>query len=189
MTMGRVGRGAVCVVLGMSAACNKQEPAAKAPAASQKPADPAFDKAWATATGSLGGPSYIEGDAHGAGLVGEVRRAVDPVPAGNILEAPTGALEGPLPDGEVVRVIRTHLSAVKACYAEEERLGTVGSGKAIVTLDIAPTGTVSAVQIDAPAFAASKLPSCVEARARNWTFPKFTTGPKRFAYPLVFVGG
>jgi hypothetical protein len=43
--------------------------------------------------------------------------------------------------------------------------------------------------VDAPAFSASHLPACVSARAKQWTFPKFTEGPKKFSYPFVFVGG
>ena len=50
-------------------------------------------------------------------------------------------------------------------------------------------GTVSTVKVDAPAFSNSGLPSCVTNRARSWTFPKFTQGPKKFSYPFVFVGG
>ncbi|MGZ3441512.1 MAG: AgmX/PglI C-terminal domain-containing protein, partial [Polyangia bacterium] len=67
--------------------------------------------------------------------------------------------------------------------------GTVGSGKAIVSLEIDPAGTVQTVSVDAPAFADSKLPACITARAKGWTFPKFTQGPKKFSYPFVFVGG
>jgi hypothetical protein len=147
--------------------CNKAGDG-KAPSAKT---DPGFDKQW----------SDLE---HG----GEVRRAVDPIANGHspLAKEP---LPGALPDLEVVKVIRANLSAVKGCYQIEERAGTVSSGKAIVTLQIDPAGSVSDVKVDAPAFAASKLPQCVGGRAKGWTFPKFTQGPKRFSYPFVFVGG
>jgi len=117
-----------------------------------------------------------------------VRRAVsnDGPPRGS---SGSDALQGTLPDPEVVSVIKRNLPAVKGCYEIEERAGTVGSGKAIVSLEIDPAGTVQNVSIEAPAFAASKLPACITARARGWTFPKFTEGPKKFSYPFVFVGG
>jgi hypothetical protein len=87
-------------------------------------------------------------------------------------------------------VIRANLPAVKGCYAVEERNGTVGSGKAIVSIEIdGGSGAVTNVSVDAPAFAASGLPGCVGNRAKGWTFPKFTQGPKKFSYPFVFVGG
>jgi hypothetical protein len=155
--------------------CNKSAgPAAKV--------DPAFDHKWQEATSSSQ-PAYIESQ-RGGGLLGEVRRAIDPPK-----EAGAVDIKGALPDPEVAIVIKRNLPAVKACYEIEERAGTVGSGKAIVSLEIDPAGTVQNVSVDAPAFAASKLPACIQARAKSWTFPKFTEGPKKFSYPFVFVGG
>jgi hypothetical protein len=153
---------------------------------SQKPAsDPKFDSEWAELSKGGAEPMFVEGGPHGAGLMGEVRRAVDP--ATDLNRAPS-SFQGPLPDPEVVRVIRGNLGGVKGCYALEEKNGTVGSGKAIVSLEIDPSGAVSTVQVLAPAFANSGLSSCMSARAKSWTFPKFTSGPKKFSYPFVFVG-
>lgn len=149
--------------------------------------DPAFDREWASLEKGGAEPLFIEGELHGAGLMGEVRRAVDPSSEGRAL--PSAEFKGPLPDGEVVKVIRQNLTAVKGCYQIEERAGTVGSGKAIMTLEIdGASGAVTDVKIDAPAFQASKLPACVSGRAKTWTFPKFTA-TKKFSYPFVFVGG
>lgn len=159
------------IVLG---GCNKSAPSTKV--------DPAFDAKWQQAT-SAAEPAYIESQ-RGGGLLGEVRRAVDVPRAGA-----EGVVNGVLPDPEVVTVIRRNLPGVKGCYEVEERAGTVGSGKAIVSIEIAPAGSVSAVSVEAPAFAGSKLPECLSARAKTWTFPKFTQGPKKFSYPFVFVGG
>jgi hypothetical protein len=162
-----------CVVLVVG--CNKSAPTAKA--------DPQFDARWQQAT-SAAEPAYIETE-RGGGLLGEVRRAVDPPRGGGSGEI----VKGSLPDSEVASVIKRNLPAVKGCYEVEERAGTVGSGKAIVSLEIDSAGTVQNVAVEAPAFAASKLPACISARAKNWTFPKFTEGPKKFSYPFVFVGG
>ena len=162
----------VLVVVG----CNK-------PASTSAKADPQFDARWQQAT-STAEPAYIESQ-RGGGLLGEVRRAVDPPPPSSVGEV----VQGTLPDPVVAGVIKRNLPAVKGCYEIEERAGTVGSGKAIVTIDIDPSGTVHNVSVDAPAFAASNLPACLSARARAWTFPKFTAGSKKFSYPFVFVGG
>ena len=153
---------------------------------SHKSSDPKFDSDWAELAKNGAEPMFVESGPHGAGLMGEVRRAVD-APADLKLAAPA-IFQGPLPDPEVVRVIRTNLGGVKGCYAVEERNGTVGSGKAIVSLEIDASGAVSTVQVVAPAFANSNLPGCMSARAKGWTFPKFTSGPKKFSYPFVFVG-
>lgn len=146
--------------------------------------DPQFDAKW-QAIVAASQPAVIAGE-RGGGLMGEVRRAVD---APSAPAAVVDTMPGALPDPEVVTVIRRNLPGVKGCYEVEERAGTVGSGKAIVSLEIAPAGTVSNVAVDAPDFAASKLPACIQSRARSWTFPKFTEGPKKFSYPFVFVGG
>ncbi|HEX8950893.1 MAG TPA: AgmX/PglI C-terminal domain-containing protein [Polyangia bacterium] len=156
--------------------CHKSAaPAAKA--------DPQFDQKWQQATAAAE-PAYIETE-RGGGLLGEVRRAVDPPRAGG----DDAIVNGPLPDPAVVSVIKRNLPGVKGCYEVEERAGTVGSGKAIVSIEIAPAGTVQSVSVEAPAFSSSKLPACLSTRARGWTFPRFTQGPKKFSYPFVFVGG
>jgi hypothetical protein len=172
-------RAFLALVLVMPLGCKEQQKAAAA--------DPAFDQEWASLEQGGAEPLFIEGELHGAGLMGEVRRAVSPSSEGPVGRTP--AFNGPLPDAEVVKVIRQNLPAVKSCYQVEERAGTIGSGKAIVSLDIdGASGAVTSVRIDAPAFQASRLPACVSARAKAWTFPKFTA-TKHFSYPFVFVGG
>ncbi len=166
----------VLVLAVLLVGCNKSQ---------SKPgiSDPQFDQKWQQAT-AASEPAYIESQ-RGGGLLGEVRRAIDPPK----LDGATAPLKGTLPDPEAALVVKRNLPGVKACYEVEERAGTVGSGKAIVLLEIDPAGTVQNVSVEAPAFAASKLPACIQQRAKGWTFPKFTEGPKKFSYPFVFVGG
>jgi hypothetical protein len=153
-------------------------------ACSKKSDDTDFDRRWSEAEKSVD-PVLIESLRVGQGLVGEVRRAVDQPPGTEVKK-----VDGVLPDGEITRVIRANLAAVKACYDAEEKIGAVGSGKAIVTVDIAPSGAVANVRVDAPAFNDSKVPSCISTRAKGWAFPGFTAKEtRRFSYPFVFVGG
>jgi hypothetical protein len=162
-------------------ACNGDKtPKAQAP-------DPAFDQKWVALAKGGSDPLVIESEVHGAGLMGELRRATDTAPGPMMANATP--VTGELPDEQVMRVIRSNLASVKGCYQVAERQGGVGSGKAIVSIEIDPAGTVKTVNIDAPAFRASTLPGCMSTQAKNWTFPKFTQGPKRFSYPFVFVGG
>ena len=158
-----------CVVLVVG--CHKSAPTAGK-------ADPQFDAKWQQATSSAE-PAYIETE-RGGGLLGEVRRAVDP-PKG---EANADVVKGPLPDAEVASVIKRNLPGVKGCYEVEERAGTVGSGKAIVSLEIDPAGTVQNVSVDAPAFKESKLPACIQARAKGWTFPQVHRGSEEVQLPV-----
>jgi|SRR3954470_8530115 hypothetical protein len=158
--------------------CKKEEKVAAA--------DPKFDQDWSNLANNGAEPAYIEGDKHGAGLMGEVRRAVDPLGEKSPLAK---EVNGPLPDSEVAKVIRANLPAVKGCYAVEEKNGTAASGKAIMSLQIDPSGAVKGVDVVAPAFNGSGLPSCLSNNAKAWKFPKFTQGPKSYSYPFVFVGG
>jgi hypothetical protein len=153
----------------------------------QRKADDQFDQQWAQLVKAGAEPAFIESDLHGAGLLGEVRRAVEPRPSDHQIAVPS-IFPGALPDGEVVRVIRQNFGAIKGCYALAEREGP-SSGKAIVSIDIDAAGSVSGVAVDAPAFQSTHLSSCVSGRARAWTFPKAAQGPKHFSYPLVFAGG
>jgi hypothetical protein len=164
---------AVAVVFVSLAACNKKPPSD-------------FDARWQKLAAAAD-PAVV-GPEKGNALTGEVRRAAESAPSrdGGKLDA---LITGELPDPVVAGVIRSNLNVVKACYAIEERAGTVSGGKAIVSLEIKESGDVQNVSVDAPAFADSKLPECIRNNARNWTFPKFTTGPKKFSYPFVFVGG
>jgi hypothetical protein len=160
--------------------CNEKK---DAPAQGKTADNSGFDEKWKAVTGGEE-PAYIESQ-KGGGLMGEVRRAVDPTKDGNV----PSLIQGTLPDPVAASVVRRNMGAVKGCYEVEERAGAVGSGKAIVSLEIQESGAVRDVSVDAPAFSASKLPDCIRNNARNWMFPKFTTGPKKFSYPFVFVGG
>jgi hypothetical protein len=169
---------ALLIVCALSFGCSKDKPA-------QPAADPEFDKQWSQLTQGGVEPAFVEGQLHGGGLLGEVRRAVDTSPSGAVQ-----SVNGPLSDADVAKVIRTHLPAVRSCYEVEERAGSVSSGKAILSLDIEPTGAVRETRVDAPSFAASKLPSCINQNAKKWTFPRSTAkDTKRVSYPFVFVGG
>lgn len=160
--------------------CEKKEAVSNVPSP--------FDQKWIELAKAGAQPLFVESEVHGSGLLGEVRRAVDPPIQDTKLAAVPTILPGPLPDADVADVIRRNLGGVKGCYQLAEREGA-GSGKAIVSLEISPSGSVATVNVDAPAFSNSKLPNCLSNRARAWTFPKFTQGPKHFAYPFIFSGG
>src|SRR5262249_12535748 len=149
--------------------------------AKKPPGDADFDKRWAEAEKAVD-PMLVESGREGQGLVGEVRRALDR-PAGTEVKR----IEGFLPDTEITRIIRANLAQAKACYDAEEKIGAVGSGKAIVTFEIHPTGAVANVRVEAPpSFADSKVPSCIGTRAKGWAFPAFTAKEvRRFSYPFV----
>jgi hypothetical protein len=147
-------------------------------------ADPAFDKQWAEVSKSVPETAYIEDD-RAAGLMGKVERSPQ-VPA----EQPAvggGALPAKLEMNDISRTIRTNLAAVKVCYLREQRVAA-RSGKAIVNFAVQADGKVGDVEVNAPAFKGTNLPTCVGDQVKKMTFPKFQNGPQSVSYPFVFVG-
>jgi hypothetical protein len=95
-----------------------------------------------------------------------------------------------LTDADVARVVGANLRAIKGCWALERRgdAEAGGGGKVILTLDVAPSGTVSEARVASAPFASPAFYACLRGRARSWTFPRFRIGPRRFSVPLVFMG-
>lgn len=93
-----------------------------------------------------------------------------------------------LTDADVARVVGANLRAIRSCWALERRANPAAAGgKAMLELDLAPSGTVIEARVSAP-FASPEFHACLRGRARVWSFPRFQRGPMRFSVPLVFVG-
>ncbi len=91
-----------------------------------------------------------------------------------------------LSDADALRVVAAHLRSVKTCWALERRAGGDGGGKAILSLEVEPSGAVREARVEA-AFASPGFSRCVRAHAAAWTFPR-SARSARFTVPLVFVG-
>lgn len=89
---------------------------------------------------------------------------------------------------DVASVVADKLPAVKFCYQRAVDAGASPSGKAILNLSISADGKVSDARVEAPDFEGSELPSCVSARARQWTFPPAQKA-RSVSYPFVFMAG
>lgn len=147
--------------------------------------DGAFDSKWASLNTS-GGAIIVQPEGQGRALLGEVREATA-APAAEVAPSDT-PIEGPLSDAEVSKVVRSRARSIGACFQQAARDGASGGGKAIVSLNIAAEGKVSEVGVEAPSFDGTGLAECVQTRARGWTFPKCTEGPKSATFPFVFAG-
>jgi hypothetical protein len=151
------------------------------------PEDPAFESRWQALAATE--EAVVVGDDPGAGLGANVRKAarpkVEPEPprpaAGGLPEAPPGH--------DVQRVIRSHMAAVKGCYLSAARQGSGRSGKAIVSFAIGSDGRPTNVQVDAPSFKGTPLPTCLSSQVSFWSFPRSKKGAAEVSYPFVFVGG
>lgn len=174
--MPRASRCSVLLVaLSLAAACSRKG----VPASD----DPAFESRWQSLTANGNDAVVVGGD--GEALSANVRRTsrprTDPPPAGGLPEAPPG--------DDVQRVIRSNLSSVKGCYHSAARQGSGRSGKAIVTFGIRSDGKPTNVQVDAPSFKGTALPTCLSSQVSFWSFPRSKKGADTVSYPFVFVGG
>jgi hypothetical protein len=150
-----------------------------------------FDQRWSSLAQTGTQAFYIEDD-RGEGLMGNVLRAQQ----GALAMAP--ALEQSfkggtqLPDApnneEVQRLIRQYMPGVKSCYLHMTREGDSRSGKAIVSFQIAGSGRVQGLNVDAPAFDGTPLSSCITGQITRWVFPPSRKGMAAISYPFVFVG-
>jgi hypothetical protein len=154
-----------------------------------------FDKRWETLA-AQGAQAIRIVDEPGAALMDNVLG----VQAGAVAMAPLmaesmrgGAHAEPLPDrpdaNEVQKLVRQYVPGVKSCYQRMTREGDTRSGKAIVSFQIAGSGHVQALSVDAPAFEGSQLASCINGQVARWVFPASREGATATSYPFVFVGG
>ena len=152
---------------------------------------PAFEQHWTTLAQKGTEAFYIEDDG-GEGLMGNVRRTQPSVAAVTPLKSASKE-DGPLPDqpdqDRVQQIVRQYLPGVKSCYLRMSRAGSPPSGKAIVSFQIAGSGQVHELKVDAPAFQGTSLPGCVLGMVSHWVFPKSQKGGLAISYPFVFVGG
>jgi hypothetical protein len=152
-----------------------------------------FDKRWDTLQ-QQGAQAIRIVDEPGAALMDNVLGAQ----AGAVAMAPwlAESLKSggrPLADApdanEVQKLVRQYVPGVKSCYQRLTREGDTRTGKAIVSFQIANTGHVQALSVEAPAFDGSQLASCIDGQVSRWVFPASRKGAGPSSYPFVFVGG
>jgi len=164
----------ILVALSVMGACSKKVPAE----------EPAFEARFNEIAAA--NDAVFVGEDQAVALAASVRKArarTDPPAApaaGGLPEQPAGH--------EVDRVIRSNLGGVKGCYLSAARRSG-RSGKAIVTFAIKTDGRPSNVQVDAPSFKDTGLPTCISSQVSFWSFPRSRKGAGAVSYPFVFVGG
>jgi hypothetical protein len=107
------------------------------------------------------------------------------VPHGSVL-APRGSL-----DKEFIRdVIRSHISAVRACYESGLSGNLALEGRISYQFTIASDGTVMASAIQSSTMNDAKVEDCVGREICNWEFPKpLGGGIVIVSYPFNFTAG
>ncbi len=120
----------------------------------------------------------------GKDLQTNVQRIGDPLPPAEIEES--DELPPTLTTQTIARVVRQRVSRLRFCLMGENVRQR--AGKAVITFTILPSGRVSAVSVNAPAFDGTDVAQCVQRSASLWTFPKFAEGKITHSYPVIFRG-
>lgn len=142
-------------------------------------------------------PMPISAPSHGPPVVPQ---PVAPSTVSPPVASPTPVVPGPVPaDAEVRgalgrdvirRVVRRHVSEVRACYEQGLAVDPTLAGAVSVSFFIGGSGTVDSAQVSASSLAgpqATAVSDCVVARVRTWVFPAPDGGGVvAVNYPFVF---
>jgi hypothetical protein len=92
-------------------------------------------------------------------------------------------------DGDSVRlVVGQHLGQVRACYGRAFKDASPG-GTVELGFAIDPTGRARNVRTETNTTDSAALAHCLEARVREWQFPRPVGGDYELIYPFVFTPG
>jgi hypothetical protein len=92
-------------------------------------------------------------------------------------------------DADGVRfVVKSHLPQVHACYERAFKESSPG-GRVEIAFAIQPSGRAARVRTESNSTESESLPKCLEARIRDWEFPRPVGGEYELIYPFVFSPG
>ena len=92
-------------------------------------------------------------------------------------------------DADSVRfVVQQHLPQVRACYGRAFKDASPG-GAVEIGFAIDPTGRAKNVRTETNTTDSEPLAHCLEARVREWQFPRPVGGDYELIYPFVFAPG
>jgi hypothetical protein len=86
----------------------------------------------------------------------------------------------------VTSKVRTRLGAIKDCYEQALHRNPTLSGRIIIHWTIAPTGSVSEVNLEQDTLHDAEVASCIMALVVRWSFPPRAGGPVDVSFPFVF---
>ena len=92
-------------------------------------------------------------------------------------------------DADSVRfVVKQHLPQVRACYGRAFKDASPG-GSVEIGFAIDPAGRAKNVRTETNTTDSEQLAHCLEARVREWQFPRPVGGDYELIYPFVFAPG
>lgn len=101
-------------------------------------------------------------------------------------KAETPEVDGELSQGQIARVMRRQIKALRDCYERALKRNRGLRGKLVIRFEIMETGRTANVDFD-DMLGSSDVISCIRRRAKYWRFPKPEGGSVFVAYPIVFT--
>ncbi len=130
-------------------------------------------------------PGGLEDRLGGSGIIGlgDPRR---PVVAGTRVGATT--VMGSLDPAVIQRIVRRHMSEVRACYERGLRERPGLAGRVIVRFVISPSGAVQGATVESSTLEAPAVDGCIAAATLRWMFPEPEGGGiVTVTFPFVFA--
>lgn len=150
------------------------------PACGKKKHSPEFEKKWQTAKKNAGSEGVQVIDLRASALKGNVQRLGEPTPPPEV--GGERKLPIKLSQNQVGRYIRRQVARLHRCQGETKGK----SGRALITVQIMPSGRVAEVDVNAPAFSGTRMAGCLQQGAMRWRFPAFQEGPLSYTFPFIF---
>ena len=82
-------------------------------------------------------------------------------------------------------VVRSRLTALKACYLNGSRSGEAVRGKAVVSFTISAAGKATDIKVEAPALEGTGVAACVSAAVARWGFQREASA--HVSFPVLFL--
>lgn len=98
------------------------------------------------------------------------------------------SVRGSLAPAVIQRIVRRHMSEVRACYERGLRERPGLAGRVTVRFVIAPTGAVQAAAVESSTLEAPAVDGCITAAVQRWMFPEPEGGGiVAVTFPFVFA--
>ena len=99
-------------------------------------------------------------------------------------------VSGALDKDIIRRIVRAHINEVRYCYLRGLQKNPHIQGRVAIQFNIASDGKVSDSVVQEATLPDAEASSCIAARVKTWTFPRFTgDAPTQVTYPFVFERG
>ncbi len=101
----------------------------------------------------------------------------------------TAKVEGSLDERIIRRIVRAHVSEVRACYSKSLAKDPASSGTITIVFEISSSGSVDEATVASSTLKDSQVGKCTGTAVKRWKFPKPRSGSVKVTYPFELTSG